>query len=659
MNKIKSILLVGAVIASTLATAQVKKSATILKVEDEEITVHEFERIYNKNNNKTTVDKKTVSEYMDLFINFKLKVREAETMGLDTSKAFQKELGSYIDQLQKPYLTDQEYIDHLVKEGYERMQKDVNASHILFRIPKNPTPEDTLKAYKTAMKVYNKAKSGVDFEVLAAEHSQDPSAQKNKGKLGWFSAFRMVYPFETAAYETPVGEVSKPVRTRFGYHLVKVNDKRDAIGEVKAAHILIKHDDEKQTKKDEAKKKIDEVYEQLENGESFERLARTYSEDRGSARKGGELPKFGAGRMVPEFEDAAFGLENDGDYSEPFKTEYGWHIVKRISKDEIDSFEEERDFIERQVERDGRGSDSKVSLANKLADEYNVKVYQKNIDAMVDVLDSSVFVGDWSADNAEGMDKKTMQLNDKEYGNKKVKWTQQDFAQFLAKRRHVKPMDLKMAVNSFFKDFKTNEILAYEKSILTEKYPEYEALYNEYHDGILLFDLMETKVWKKAINDTTGLKAFYSTRKSEYMWPKRVKGTIYTCSDKDGAKQVVDLLEENASDSAIEAKLNKDNALAVKIQQGTYSADQRPVLTDIKWKKGVSKIAEHDGSFVIVDVEEVLEPEEKKLKEARGIVITDYQEKLEKDWIEELRNKYDYEVNQEVLEKLEKEYEKK
>ena len=350
------------------AKAQKKNDPVILTVEKENVTLSEFEAVYNKNNNvSANVEQKTPAEYMELFINYKLKVKEAEALGLDTVESYKQELQGYLKQLSDPYLVDKQYTEDMVREAYDRLQYDVKASHVLIRVEEDASPEDTLKAYKKITEIYNKAKAGADFGDLAIKNSEDPSAKQNRGELGYFTAFRMVYPFESAAYNTPVGSVSKPVRTSFGYHILKVEDKRPEIGEIRAAHIMVasKAGDGKDLQIN-AEKKINEIYERVLAGEDFGQLARMYSDDNGSKGRGGELPWFGSGRMVAEFENAAFALDSNGAISKPVRSQYGWHIIKRLDKKNIGSYEDEYKRLKSRVEKDRRGEGSKESLVKKI-----------------------------------------------------------------------------------------------------------------------------------------------------------------------------------------------------------------------------------------------------------------------------------------------------
>jgi peptidyl-prolyl cis-trans isomerase SurA len=355
MNSLKSTVLssVFVFILFFTATSQVKNDEVLMTIAGKPVYVSEFMNIYQKNNVKgESIDKKSLDEYLDLFINFKLKVRQAEELGLDTVTSFRTELNGYREQLAKPYFTDEATIDRLVREAYERESTDLRASHIFFRLKPDPTPEDTLAALNKAIAVREKLLKGDSFENLALEFSEDPSAKDreanqqhpflkgNRGDLGFFTVFDMVYPFENGAYNTEVDKVSLPVHTEYGYHLIKVTSRHPALGKVTVAHIFLSIP-KNATSEDSSRvqKRIDSVYNRLSGGSTFEDLVKAYSDDKGSAAKGGVLPAFGVNRMVPEFIEAIYSLKNPGDYTKPILTPYGWHIVKLIEKKGIKPFD--------------------------------------------------------------------------------------------------------------------------------------------------------------------------------------------------------------------------------------------------------------------------------------------------------------------------------
>lgn len=648
--KLKHLLFGGYILISGFLFGQTQEDV-LLSIENQNITTSEFMAIYNKNNvDIESADKKSIEEYLELYLNFKLKVHDAEIQGYDTVPSFISELGGYVDQLASPYLVDNQFTEDLIKEAYDRLQYEIKASHILVKIPEDATPQDTLIAWNKVNKLLKIAKTDSSFSDLAKANSDDPSAKQNGGDLGYFSAFRMVYPFETAAYNTPVGKVSQVVRTSYGYHILKIEDKIPSRGEVKAAHIMIISNEKSSPEEaKKAKKKISEIYAELKAGEAFAKLANTYSDDRGSAQKGGDLGWFGPGRMVPAFEKVAYSLKNNGDYSEPFLTQFGWHIVQLEDKRNVGSYEEEYDALSKKVKGDRRSLGSEHALVVKLMEEYKVKVKTKSKTAFYTVLDSNYFTNQWEASKADDLNATLITINDKVYGKSKRVITQADFTKFLVgKMRNQKAMSIPLFVDQEFKKFLDYSIIEYEKSILGLKHPEYKALVTEYHDGILLFEIMEKEVWKKAMSDSAGLANFYDSTKSEYMWEERLEASMYICNSKENAEQVLSMLNQNMADSLIESEMNKSSELGVTIRKGKFEKEQETFLANVKWTKGVS-IQEVNGSFVVVNVSDVLPVQPKELNEVKGLVTSAYQDELDKRWIKELRSKYSYTINKEAL----------
>jgi len=628
---------------------------TLLTIEGNETSLAEFEAIYKKNNTNPQIDEKSLEEYLELYINFKLKVKEAEEKGMDTVSAFKKELAGYRKQLAQPYLTDRNMNEALLKEAYERMKMDVSASHILLKVDPDAAPADTLRAYKKLMAVRGKVERGSDFGKLAQEVSEDPSAKDNKGFLGYFGAFRMVYPFESAAYETEKGKISKPIRSQFGYHLVYVHDKRKARGQIRAAHIMVKSND-KMTEEERtaAKKKVDELYAKLKGGEPFEKLASDFSDDKGSAKKGGELPWFSTGKMVQSFEDAAFALPNDGDYSEPILSQFGWHIVKRLERKGLEPFEEVEAEIKRKIERDGRGAKSRTSLLNKIKKEYG---YNPDM-AAVKEFEKMIFPGTdqkFTVDQAAGMNKIIFTLTDVTYGKNTHSYTQSDFAKYLTLKLPTQPKDAtaESAVRTIFADYAETALILFEDINLENKYPEFKALVNEYRDGILLFELMDNKVWSKAVKDTAGLEAYHEKNKQKFMWPERLQAVVYTCENEEIAAQTRKIAKKRAkkgySDKDVMSMVNTESELSLKVESGNFLKGDNSVIDGIKWEAGTTENMKIGDKVVFVSVEKWLQPEPKSLSEARGLVTADYQTYLEEEWIKELRGKYKMQVNRSVL----------
>lgn len=654
MNKMKTFgIITSMFLFLNIANGQKhKKDPILLTIGNKKIPKSEFDNIYNKNNNKDKPsDEKSAAEYLELFINFKLKVTEAEELGLDSTSAFKTELQGYRKQLAQPYLTDNEVTESLIQEAYERMKFDVNASHILLRLDENALPKDTIEVYNKIMKIYDRISKGEDFSQIAKVSSEDPSAKENGGDLGYFTALQMVYPFENLAFNTEVGQVSKPVRTKFGYHLIKVNDKRQARGQVQVAHIMIKLVANASAQDSAASKaKIDEIHSKLKQGADFAELAQNYSDDRGSAKKGGELPPFGTGRMVPEFENVAFGLPNQGDISSPFLTRFGWHIVKKIDKKGLASFDEMKSDLKLKVSKDSRSYKSRVSLVNKIKSENDFKANLKSKYDFIPLIDSSFFEGKWNVGKAENLKEFMFSLNDKIY-------SQVDFANYLNSRQSKQAnLPAEVVINKMYESFLEESCIAFEENNLESKYSEFKALMQEYRDGILLFELTDQKVWSKAVKDTIGLEDFYSKNKDKFMWEERIQANIYSCANEEIAKKTRKLVEKSSkkglSSDDILKKINSDSQLNLQIESGKFLKKENEIIDKISWEVGLTENIQKDNKIVFVDRIKKLNPEPKSLNEAKGIITAEYQNYLEKQWIESLRLKYSIQVNQDVFSKI-------
>jgi peptidyl-prolyl cis-trans isomerase SurA len=643
----KSLLLPLAIVSFHFASAQ-NKDAVLMKIGNTNVTVGEFENVYHKNNTKdAAVDNKSLNDYVDLFVNFKLKVKEAEELGLDTAKSFKEELGGYRKQLAQPYLTDKDVNDKLLKETYDRMQQDVHASHILVKLAENALPKDTMEAYSKIMKIRARILKGEDFNKVASEKgiSDDPSAKDNGGDLGYFTALQMMYSFETTAYTTKVGDVSMPVRTRFGYHIVKVVDKRKAQGEVLAAHIMIKTTPN-MSKEDSlnAYTKVTEIYNKLKAGAKFEDLAQEFSDDKNSAKKGGELPWFSTGKMPAEFEKTAFALTNKGDYSSPMRTKYGWHIVKLLDKRGLASFEDMKGDLKAKVTKDSRSQAGRTALIAKVKSEYKFKENPKTMDDLVAVMDSAIFDGRWDVAKAKNLMKPMFNFSEKVY-------TQNDFANYVYSHQSKRPKaDYRMVLTPLYKQFVEESAVGYEESRLDQKYPEFKALMQEYRDGILLFELTDEKVWSKAVKDTVGSKSFYEKNKTNYMWEERADASVYSCADDKIAKQVRELMKKKKSEKDILAIVNKDSQLNLQVESRIFNKGENDMV-DKNWNPGTSADmkSDKDKKTVLVVTTKLLKPEPKSYMDSKGVVTADYQAYLEKEWIASLKAKYPVTVDKAVL----------
>jgi len=643
---------------------------TLLTIGNEKVTVGEFMRIYNKNNMQTNLEEpSSIEDYLDLYIDFKLKVMEAEELKMDTVASFKKELEGYRKQLAKPYFEDEKVNEALLREAYNRKLQDIRASHILIMVSKDATPEDTLAAYNKIVKIRQEIMNGMDFSEAALEYSDDPSARDvkaipgkqrarkgNKGDLGYFTVFNMVYPFETAAYNTPVGKVSQPVRTQYGYHLLYVTDKKPALGIAQVAHIFVgmppnaTHEDSVSRAE-----KINNIYKKIQDGMSFEEAVAQYSEDRGSAKNGGKLSPFSCNRVVPEFVLAVQSLDS-GEISKPVQTSYGWHIIKLIKRTKPGSFEKEAPKLKERILKDSRSHKSEEAVINRIKKENNFKVYDKAKLALFAAIDTSVLNQEFVVDSTfSTFTKPVMKIG-------KEKFEQVDLAEFIQQNQHKQTnIDKDVYLEKLFQQFADEKCLAFQDKHLEEDYPEFKALMQEYHDGILLFNLMDKKVWTKAVQDTAGLEAYFNANRDKYQWNERADATVYVVKDKNDVEKVKEIILNNDNDGDIARILNEDSITSVRIIPGKFEKGDNKTVDGVEWKTGNFKQINSDVDDVVtfVRIREILPPQPKELNEARGLATADYQEYLEQEWIKQLKAKYPVVINKEVLQQLLSEQQKK
>ncbi|MEG1839143.1 MAG: peptidylprolyl isomerase [Bacteroidaceae bacterium] len=632
----RNLILFATLTLSICAFAQ-QQDPVMMRINNKDVTRSEFEYIYNKNNSNNELDKKTLDEYVDLFVNFKLKVVAAQEAGIDTTQAFRDEFLGYRKQLTKSYLTDDTVNEANAMEVYNRLKENVDASHILIMVKQDASDAAERAAYDKAMKARKRILKGEDFGKVAREMSEDPSAKQNGGHLGFFTAMQMVYPFEVAAYGLKVGEVSEPVRSDFGYHVIKVNNRRADIGKVLVAHIFkyIPQDASKEVEQ-EMTMKLDSAYTALKGGADFAELAKSLSDDKSTASRGGELPWIGPLQTVKEFEDVAFSLKK-GEYSKPFRSVAGMHIVKLIDHKDIEPFAEKKDEILRRLSRMGKGNEGTDSLIARLKKEYNYSVERSAYNEFANLAQKNALGDSLFMVAAAPLNKTLLTLNGKAYA-------QSDFAEYLKANR---PSDLDDALTAYSDKI----ILAYEDGQLENKYPDFGHLMQEYRDGILLFEISNRLVWEKASKDEEGLAKFFKENKSDYAWKTpRFKGIILHSKDAGIAKQAKKLTKKSPIEewsNVIRKAFNNDSVSVVKVEKGLYAKGDNKYVDKLVFKAGsYEPLAEYPYTSTLG---KKLKKGPESYKDVRGPVTADYQNFLESVWIKELRGKYKVEINQEVL----------
>lgn len=634
------------------------ESPALLSFSEGLVTKSEFERVYAKNNGgkevAATHTVEQLQEYMDLYVNFKRKVFEAESQGLHETPAFKQEFSTYRKQLAQPYLSAKEVEDQLIEEAYERSGYLVNASHILLTVAADAAAEDTLAAYNRILQLRDSiVNHDKDFGAMAEKYSQDPSA-KNKGgmgyqgSLGYFSVFDMVYPFESAAFNTTPGEVSQPVRTQFGYHLVKTMDKMKTEGKKHAAHIIIRVGDRYSAKTEEqAEQKIQEIHQKLTNGESFADLAGQFSDDPGSANKGGDL---GSGRLLPEMEDLKLKL-SEGEYSEPFKTRFGWHILQVNKVEKLQTFEEAMPFLKQKIGRDSRAQVSRQALLNRIRKENEFKLHADMVDSLKAKVNSNFPRGNWKADSADASLFAQPLFSMKDGFSRSV----QDLIDYYGKNRIRKPkMSPQAAVQSVVNTYVERELIQYEEDRLPAKNPDFKYLLQEYRDGILLFTLMEQKVWKKAMEDTTGLEAYYTAHQDSFRANDRLEVKEYRTTSEEVINQVKDMIAQGQGEKEIDSVINQASKLNLRISTQMYEKGKDEIEDQVFSQEvgSATEIFKQGDFYKILVVLNSFPAGIKSFDDSKSEAITRYQDYLEKQWLEELATKYPVKIDDDVFANL-------
>jgi peptidyl-prolyl cis-trans isomerase SurA len=623
----------------------------LFTIDDKPYYTDEFKRVYNKNIDLVKDEsQKDLNQYLDLFVGYKLKINKANKLGLQSGPAYQAELKSYRNQLSKNYLTDSKVTQELIQEAYDRSLNEIKAAHILIMVDENALPADTLKAYKKAVEIRDKALKGEDFGNLAVQYSEDPSAKENRGELGYFSAFRMVYPFESAAYKTPKGGISKIAKTRFGYHIIKVEDVRTNRGELTVAHIMIL---KPQSQKPEdiaiAKNTIQDIYKKLQQGENFESLAKQFSQDKSSASKGGVMNRFGSGQLSSEeFEDAAFALKNPNDYSAPIESNFGWHIIKLVEKHPVKTLDEMQSELDSKIRKDERSRLITNSLNEKLKKKYSVKRDNKLYAVTAKTVTDKYYTGEWKLpENKKPFEGNLVTIDKKAY-------TAVDFLDYLNVQQRaentIKPIG--KLVDKKYDDFIDQKVNEYYNENLEGEFPEFAAVMDEYRDGLLLFDLMEKEIWEKAKTDSIGLQKFHEAHKNSYMWGNRLDAVVLSSTNKDFAKKAQKLLKQGKTAEQIKEQMNIKDAVNVMSNAGIFDENSDALPKGIERKDGISDVIKEGEYYFVVKINKHLPAGPKTLDEAKAKVINDYQQYLEEKWVGDLKQEFKVNVNQPVFEKV-------
>ncbi len=680
--------------AAFAGTAQ-NPNSIVFTAGKQAVTVDEFQRQFLKNLNlsEEKISAADIDEYLDLYIKFKLKLQDAYDNGLDTAEAYRSEMAMYRDQLARNYLYDKEVTDKLIKEAYTRMQYEVSASHILITVAPNAEPADTAAAYKKILDIYNSILAGkTSFEQAAKASSEDPGTKETGGNLGYFTALQLVYPFENMAYGTRVGQISPIFRTQFGYHIIQVNDMRKNRGEVRVQHIMLRPGKTMEETEQQGLEKITDIYNKLVNKEaSFESLALKFSDDFGSKYKNGVMDFFSVNQFVGDLDkqklaNEAFDLAHDSDISKPFRTSYGWHIVKRLATKPVPPFDQIKGYVKNQVQNDERSKKSVAVLIEKIKTEENFQEFNASVDALISSLDTNFAKGSFSASKlpeyapqpkvAKVVKGKNvfiesdpgiplMRLTMFNLGHET--YTMQKFTKALESSMSGQPLKVsnREYVMNYYSDWKNEQIVDYQNRHLDEKNADFRNIYQEYKEGILMFNRQQALVWDKANTDTVGLEKFYALYKNEYMWKDRFHLEMYFAADENIAKTVARQVKKNLSPDSILRMHNKKNSLNLDYKAGKFELSDgvffpdsnvlRMLFGNKKYKKAKNKIfnlGKVGDDFIVVKIIRFIPAAPKTLNETRGPLASRYQEHLEKQWLDELAKKYKVTVNQAVVQEI-------
>jgi len=637
-------------ILSTVCQAQKLDNRVLMTVAGREVEAGEFIRMYNKSpepGGNADLDK-----FIRQFIEFKLKVAEALAEGYDTTKEFINELDGYRKQLAQSYLTDNDIKDKMLQEAYKRSLTEIKASHILIACPAGAPPADTLKAFKKALSLRQRILDGESFENVAMEASDDKSIRLNHGNLGYFSVFQMIKPFEDAAYSLETGSISLPVRSSFGYHIIQVTGKRPSRGKVRVAHIMKSAPAGSPDSINRiAKQKIDSLLRLLQNGASFSKLAADFSDDRNSAARGGELSPFGAGEIIPDFSEAAFSLKDTGYISAPVQTIYGYHLIKLLEKFPAQTFEQAKPYLESKIRPSDLMSYGKKSFVNQLKKEYNFttnpNAYQWFVSNSDTLLSSA----------KRKFDRQTLPAGNI-YTFADQKLTCIEFADYLeSKAGSGAPEDPVIFVKQGIESSLSDQILHYEDSILEEKYPEFRYLMDEFHDGILLYNLSSDKIWNIGPEDSSSLRKFYESNKSRYLSKESIEAKKYSLRGTEGKNELEKYVKKYESqpdgDKSLYEKFDRNNDSLLVINEGTWYKGDEEDMDLIPWAKGIYNL-DRNGIRSVIIVNKVNEPVILPLEEVKAEVMSDYQDWLNSEWIKQLTKKYTVKIDNPVLKDVRK-----
>lgn len=632
-----------------LANGQEKKEVLVV-VGNVAVDKEEFLQLLSKENEGTVapLTRREFEENFDLFLNYKLKVIEAEAINLDKSEEFSLEFSSIKESLVAPFLIKNSIEEGEVKKVYSRMQEIVHASHILFQFPTNASHEDSLSILRLALKVKANLENGADFKEQALTYSDDPSAKVNQGDLGFFTSLQMVQQFEEAAYMLQVGQISDPILTDFGYHIIQVNGRQANPGEVQVSHILVRFDAENNDQEEAARRKISDTYLEIQKENTvWEDIVKTYSEDASTRNTGGILPWFGVGTMIPEFERASFSLTEIGEVSPPIKTPYGYHILRLEGKRELQPFQELEQIIRSKLLRNSKSVVIESQVVSIQKSRFAYKENEAEITRLANLLVAKDLVTFQTQIQENGLSKtKLFSIYDKAYFLEDLLAYIQD--------RQVTPKGSGSYFNRWLTNFVAKTLEQTEIKDLENNNIAYKKLVKEYRDGTLMFSLTNQEVWQKGLNDSIGQQEFYKKNIRNYQWKSRVQAYLVKVNDASKLDRVRNYLENKTFNpdefAAFEADYRANFPTAYAIESGVFEYEIHPILSRVDLNKPYQELT-IDGTTYVLIVGKTYPPGPRKFEEARGLVIRDYQDYLDQALTKRLKEKYPIQINNGVKER--------
>jgi peptidyl-prolyl cis-trans isomerase SurA len=646
--KFSHLLIVMLLLFPVVVNAQDLNDKVLMTVAGQKVTAGEFIRMYRKSLEPGKQGK--IDDYLQLYITFKMKVADAISEGIDSTSAFRNELNGYRNQLAQNYLTDTDSKEKLLQKTYQRSLTEINAWHILISCPEGAKPQDTLTAWNKASDVRERILSGESFEQVARGTSDDPSVKTNGGNLGYFTVFQMITPFEDAAYNLRKGTISQPVRTPYGYHIIKVIDKRASRGKILVAHIMKVSPPgmaEKEAKA--AEEAINNIYSQLVAGASFSELAAKYSDHKESAVRGGKLDWFGTGELIPELSEVAFSIPDTGKFTKPIRTIYAWHIIKLLDRKTPGTFEETRSLLESRINQSYLNSLSKKSFVDRLKKEYNFRINQTAYKWFVENTDTLII-------NGLAKYKKEDMPSGSIYSFARQYLTTKEFAAYIERRASmIVTNDPEYFIKQSIEARIADQIIKYEDSILEKKYPDFRHLVTEFHDGILLFEISGKKIWNRVQDDSVGLRSYYEDHKQSFLTRKSMDARIYTLHSPEGGKKLSaayrKFSRKTACDSLMLQKFNRNSDSLLVISEGRFFMGDDNNIDNIKWETGAQQVI-IDNYPSIISIKKIYEPEPLSFGEVQGEMMTGYQDSLENEWIRQLKEKYTVKIDNLVLDEI-------